>query len=138
MLRKKMAARQMNVVFEPDGAGWHVFIPEVRGCRSHGRSISEARKNIREALALCDDELDDAARIAKTAEFIEEVRVPKAARRAVDRALKAREEASRKGAEAARTAAEGAKALRQAGLSLRDAAELLRLSHQRVKQLTDG
>jgi predicted RNase H-like HicB family nuclease len=138
MLRKKVAARQMSVVFEPDGAGWHVFIPAVQGCRSHGRSIAEARKNIREALALCDDELEDAARVAKTVEFVEEMRVPKAARRAVDRALKARQEAARKDAEAARTAAEGAKALRRAGLSLRDAGELLQLSHQRVKQLTDG
>jgi hypothetical protein len=82
MLRKKVAARQVTVVFEPDGAGWHVFIPEVRGCRSHGRSIGEARKNIREALSLCDDEFPNAARLAKTVEFIEEVQVPKAARRA--------------------------------------------------------
>jgi len=138
MLRKKVAARQVTVVFEPDGAGWHVFIPEVRGCRSHGRSIGEARKNIREALSLCDDEFPNAARLAKTVEFIEEVRVPKAARRAVDRALRAREEAQLKDEEAARSAAEGAKALREAGLSLRDAGELLHLSHQRIKQLTQA
>jgi predicted RNase H-like HicB family nuclease len=138
MLRKKVAARQVSVVFEPDGAGWHVFIPEVQGCRSHGRSIAEARKNIREALALCDEEVPAAARLAETVEFLEDVRVPKAARRAVDRALRARETALRKDAEAAKTAAEGARALRQAGLSLRDAGELLHLSHQRVKQLTEA
>jgi len=136
MLRKKVAARQMTAVFEPDGVGWHVFIPEIAGCRSHGRSIAEARKNIREALALCEEELPGAARLAKSVELIEEVRVPKAVRRAVDRALRAREEAQRKEAEAARSAAEGAKALRGAGLSLRDAGELLKLSHQRIKQLT--
>ena len=138
MLRKKMAFSQVTVVFEPDGPGWHVFIPEIRGCRSHGRSIAEARKHIREALALCDDEVPNAARFAKTVDFIEQIRVPKAARKAIDRALKDRAEALLKDAEAAKSAAEGARALRQAGLSLRDAGELLRLSHQRIKQLVEA
>lgn len=137
MLRKKVATRQVTVVFEPDGAGWHVFIPEVQGCRSHGRSIAEGRKNIREAFALCNEEDSDADRLEHTVEFVEEMRVPKAVRRAVDRALRAREAADRKVAEAATSAAEGARVLRQAGLSLRDAGELLHLSHQRVKQLTE-
>jgi predicted RNase H-like HicB family nuclease len=133
-----MAARQLNVVFEPDGAGWHVFVPEVQGCRSHGRSIAEARRNIREALSACDDELADAPSVAKTAVFVEDIRVPKAARKAVDRALRAREEARRKDTEAANSAAECAMALREVGLSLRDVGELLRLSHQRVKQLIEA
>lgn len=136
MLRKRMAPRELKAVYEPDGAGWHVSIPEIAGCRSHGRSIAEARKNIREALALCDDELPGAARLARTITLVDEVRVPRAARRAVDRALRARAESAEKDAEAARTAAEGARALREAGLSLRDAGEVLRLSHQRIKQLT--
>jgi predicted RNase H-like HicB family nuclease len=46
----------LNVVFEPDGGAWHVHVPAVPGCRSHGRSLSEARRNIREALALFDQE----------------------------------------------------------------------------------
>ena len=137
MLRKKVVARQVKVVFEPDGAGWHVSIPEVAGCRSHGRSIAEARKNVRGALALCDDVLEDAEEIAETAVFEEEVRVPSAARRAVDRARRAREEAARKDAEAAKAVVESAKALRRAGLSLRDTGELLGLSHQRIKQLVE-
>jgi predicted RNase H-like HicB family nuclease len=128
----------MNVVYEPDGSGWHVFIPEVQGCRSHGRSIAEARKNIRAALALCDEEIANAARVARSAQFVEEVRVPKAARKAVDRAREAREEAALKEAEALKSAAHGAKALQRAGFSLRDAGELLGLSHQRVKQLIEA
>jgi len=66
---RKVAYREMRVVYEPDGAGWHVYIPEVAGCRSHGRSIAEARKNIREALALCADEIPNAAAVAKKARF---------------------------------------------------------------------
>ncbi len=136
MLRSKVASRQVKVVFEPDGSGWHVFVPEVAGCRSHGRSIAEARRHIREALSLCEEELGEPVDVERDILWVEEVRVPKAVRRAVDRALRAREEAALQDAEAARMAAEGARALRQAGLSLRDAGELLRMSHQRIKQLT--
>jgi len=64
-VRTKMAA--LKVVFEPDGGAWHVYVPAVRGCRSHGRSLSEARRNIREALALFDRE---------SAELFEDVRLP--------------------------------------------------------------
>ena len=138
MLRKKVAPREVTVVFEPDGAGWHVYVREIQGCRSHGRSLSEARKNIREAVALCLDELDPPVRSLAQVVLTEQVRVPAAARKAVDRALRARAEAARKDAEAIQSAAASAKALRDAGFSLRDTGELLKLSHQRVKQLTSS
>lgn len=127
----------MRVVFEPDGSGWHVYIPAVQGCRSHGRSIAEARRNVREALAACSDVLPGAARLARTVLFVEDIRAPAEAQDAVDQALKAREALERTEDAAARAAARGARALRRAGLSLRDAGELLRLSHQRIKQLTE-
>jgi len=137
MLRKALVAREMKVVLEADGGGWHVHLPEVAGCRSHGRSIAEARRNIREALSLCEDVLPGASGIASKVTFVEEIRIPRAAQRAMTRALKARVEAQRKDEEAAKTAAEGARELRRAGLSLRDAGLLLQLSHQRIKQLTE-
>ena len=137
MLRKELVAREMKVVLEADGGAWHVHVPEVAGCRSHGRSIAEARRNIREALSICEDVLPDAARIAATVVFVEEIRVPRIAQRAMAKALKARLEAQKKDEEAAKSAAEGARALRRAGLSLRDAGVLLQLSHQRIKQLTE-
>lgn len=52
-VRTEVAA-PLKVVFEPDGGAWHVHVPAVPGCRSHGRSLSEARRNLREALALFD------------------------------------------------------------------------------------
>jgi predicted RNase H-like HicB family nuclease len=52
-VRTRLAA-PLKVVFEPDGGAWHVHVPAVQGCRSHGRSLSEARRSIREALALFD------------------------------------------------------------------------------------
>jgi hypothetical protein len=128
----------LRVVFEPDGSGWHVYMPDVPGCRSHGRSIADARRNIREALATCDDVLPHAAKVARHAEFVEEIQVPGDLRKAVRRALAARQELEVKEEAAARATALGAKALRRAGLSLRDAGELLHVSHQRIKQLTQG
>ena len=65
-VRTKVAA-PMKVVFEPDGGAWHVYVPAVQGCRSHGRSLSEARRNIREVLALFDRE---------DTELIEDVHLP--------------------------------------------------------------
>jgi predicted RNase H-like HicB family nuclease len=138
MPRKRVATRQFKVVFEPDGSGWHVYLPDVPGCRTRGRSIADGRRNIREALAACEDVVPNAAAIARSAEFIEHVCVPYEARKAVNRALQAREELAKREAEATTAAARGARALRRAGLSLRDAGELLHLSHQRIKQLTDG
>jgi hypothetical protein len=126
------------VVFEPDGSGWHVYIPDVPGCRSHGRSIADGRRNIREALATCDDVLPHAAQVARHAELVEDIRVASNLRKAVQRALATRQELEVKEEQAARAMARGAKALRRAGLSLRDAGELLHVSHQRIKQLTEG
>jgi len=138
MPRKRVATRRFKVVFEPDGSRWHVYLPEVPGCRTHGRSIADGRRNIREALAACEDAVPNAAAVAKSAQFIEHICVPYEVRKAVDRALQAREELAEKEEAATRAAARGARALRRAGLSLRDAGELLHLSHQRIKQLTDS
>ena len=60
-------AAPLKVVFELDGGAWHVYVPAVPGCRSQGRSLSEARCNLREALALFDRE---------DAELIEDVHLP--------------------------------------------------------------
>jgi predicted RNase H-like HicB family nuclease len=133
MPRTKLA-RTFKVIYEYDvdpkqGAGWLVHIPEVQSCHTDGRSLAEARRNIREALAVClDDEDRDA--IAEAATFDEEFRMPSALRKAVKRATKAREQAAKQRAaevEAARAIAET--------LSLRDAGELLGMSPEGVRKL---
>lgn len=55
------------VVFDPDESGWLARIPDLNGCHTWGPSIEEARKRIREALSLFDDE-------AEQAELVEDVR----------------------------------------------------------------
>jgi predicted RNase H-like HicB family nuclease len=131
MPRSKVA--HFKVVFEPepDGSAWNVSIPAVKGCCTYGRSLAEARANIREALSLYEEELDGKAdAVAASAVFEEEIRWPRAAREAARRIERAR----------ARIEAEEAKvnaATREitGALSLRDAGELLGLSHEGVRKM---
>jgi predicted RNase H-like HicB family nuclease len=119
-------AAPLKVVFEPDGGAWHVYVPAVQGCRSHGRSLSEARRNIREALALFDRE---------GAELVEDVRLPKSVSTALARAKKAHDALTTLQKAAQDRARASARQLLAVGLSLRDAGELMGLSHEHVKQL---
>lgn len=135
---RKQVAKDLTftVVLEPDGSGWHAHIPSVQGCRTWGRSLTEARRNVREALSTCEDVFPDAEAVAKRAVFVEDVRLPGATRKKLSAYTVAREEADVK-AERARVAAERAAVslIREAGVSLRDAGELLGLSRERVRQL---
>jgi regulator of protease activity HflC (stomatin/prohibitin superfamily) len=112
----------------------------VPGCRTWGRSLGAARRHIREALATCVDVFGkDADRIAATADLIEDVQLPAAAKRLLQRAVAARRDAEDQAVKAQAEAIKAAKALTaKLGLSLRDAGELLGLSHERIKQLTDA
>jgi predicted RNase H-like HicB family nuclease len=131
-----VAEVSFRAVYEPDEGGWHVHLPEVQGCRSWGRSIAEARRNIREALATCADAFEDADAVARDAEIVDDVRLPARAKRLVKRALQERAALQEREERAKVATAEAARALtEEIGLSLRDAGELLGLSHQRVKQV---
>ncbi len=120
------AVKSYRVVYELDESGhWIATVPRVKGCHSYGRSLSEARSRVREALGLF---VHDAAR----AQLTDEIRLPADMRRLVIsfRAARKRAERERKQADAvARRLAER--------LSRRDAAELLNISHQRVQQLAE-
>ncbi len=115
-----------RVVYEIDESGhWIATIPTVRGCHTYGRSLSEARSRIREALSLFVPR-------AGSAKLVDDVRLPPPMRRLVlqYRSARAHAEEDRKRAEtAARQLA--------ARLSRRDAADLLEISHQRVQQLAE-
>jgi predicted RNase H-like HicB family nuclease len=135
-MSRTQLARTYKVIFDyevdPDpakGSAWIVSIPEVQSCHTYGRSLAEARRNIREALAVC---LDDEAReaIAEAAIFDETIRMPRSLREAVQRASKARQQAAKQ--RAAEVAA--ARAVTET-LSLRDAGELLGLSAEGVRKL---
>ena len=132
-----MKAREFQVVFEPDDGGWHVHVPEVQGCRTWGRSISAARKNVRKTLGLCVDVLGEGAgEVAKVAIFVEDFKIPAAVKHDVEQAHAARRYAEAMVDLAQMRTTHAAKTLTgKLGLSLRDAGDLLGLSHERVKQL---
>ncbi len=124
-----------TVKYERDEAGWWIAeILEVQGCHTQGRTVSQARERIREALALFVEDKEAAA-----AKLVDDVRLPTPVRRVLSRAKAARERAERAQAESSSAAAAAVKALtKDAGLSMRDAGELVGLSHQRVHQLAHG
>jgi predicted RNase H-like HicB family nuclease len=125
-----MKRGKYRVVFERDESGaWNARVPSVRGAHSHGRTLEQVRRRIREALGLWVDDAD-------TAELVEEVRLPEPARAAIRTSRKARDGAHRQRQEAQAVTAEAARLLvEELDLGLRDAGELLGLSHQRVQQL---
>jgi predicted RNase H-like HicB family nuclease len=123
-----------SVMFSRDEAGWWIaqLRGEPKGVHSNGRTIGDARRRLREALAAA---LDD-DRAAEEAEFDEHIALPMGAERARAVATVARKRAEAQAKEAQeRTAAAVRELSVRAGLSMRDIAELLGLSHQRVQQL---
>ena len=121
------AVKRYRVVYQLDeSAHWIASVPRIKGCHTYGRSLSEARARIREALSLF---VDDAAR----AELADEIRLPADMRRLVVTFRTAREHAERD-----RKQAETAARRLAERLSRRDAAELLNISHQRVQQLAEA
>jgi predicted RNase H-like HicB family nuclease len=133
MFRKEMAAMKRGkyrVIFERDpGGSWLARVPSVRGCHTHGRTLEQARRRIREALSLWVDDAD-------TAELVETVDLPDRVQATIKRSWTSRKVARREHKKAQESAAKAARVLvDDVGLSLRDAGELLDLSHQRVQQL---
>jgi predicted RNase H-like HicB family nuclease len=119
-----------RVVIERDESGaWIARVPSIRGCHSHGRTLDQARRRLREALGLWVDDAD-------SAKLIEEIRLPARVRTAISRSRKARRQAKHERDRAQLAMKAAAETLvEEVGLGLRDAGELLEISHQRVQQL---
>jgi predicted RNase H-like HicB family nuclease len=66
--------KRITVTFERDERGWLARVPDVQGCHTWGRTIREARANIREALAACDAQYKDAQAVGRLVTFIDDVR----------------------------------------------------------------
>ncbi len=50
----------VRVVFEPsDEGGYTVYVPALPGCLSEGETLDEARRNIREAIELYLEPVDE-------------------------------------------------------------------------------
>ncbi len=123
-----------TVKYEHDNGGWWVASAiGLKGCHTQGRSIDEARRRIREAIAAC---LDLTAKNKARLEIHDAIKVPAATKRLLAKLAKARAKE-----EAASTAARKAagRAVRELtermNLSRRDAAALTGYSFQRIQQL---
>jgi predicted RNase H-like HicB family nuclease len=78
-----------RVVYEIDESGhWIASVPAVRGCHTYGRSLSEARSRIREALGLF-------VTHAAPAKLVDDVRLPAAMKRLLLQYRNARAHAER-------------------------------------------
>jgi predicted RNase H-like HicB family nuclease len=122
-----------TVRYERDETGWWVAqVKEAPAAITQGRTIAEARRRIREALALALD--DDAA--AKRAKLIDDVKLPADVRRALEDARAARARLADESKKAQKTTAKAVRTLLESmHLSVRDAGDLIGISPQRVHQL---
>lgn len=65
---------KLKVVIEPDpgDGGYVASCPALPGCHSQGETIAEARRNIRDAIRLCLEVLNERTKArSKTARLIE-------------------------------------------------------------------
>jgi predicted RNase H-like HicB family nuclease len=122
-----------TVRYERDETGWWVAqVKEAPAAITQGRTIAEARRRIREALALALD--DDAA--AKRAKLIDDVKLPADVRRALEDARAARARLADESMKAQKSTAKAVRTLLESmHLSVRDAGDLIGISPQRVHQL---
>jgi predicted RNase H-like HicB family nuclease len=110
--------------------GWRAILGEETRVSTNGRTLAQARAQLRAAAALW-LHLDPAA-----FELIDQVRLPENIQVALDTAARDRTESHAAQQTAMASSREAARLLvNVAMLSRRDAAEILGLSHQRVQQL---
>lgn len=41
-----------RIIIEPDGKYFHAYVPALSGCHTFGKTITEAKKHVREAIAV--------------------------------------------------------------------------------------
>jgi predicted RNase H-like HicB family nuclease len=81
--------KRYTAIVERDESGsWLARIPSIRGCRTHGRTLEQARTRLHEALGLWIDRPEDAV-------IEEAIRLPADLRTAIQRSRRTRERAER-------------------------------------------
>jgi len=125
----KKKTKRYKVTFLRDEDGWWVAsATDIKGCHTQGKTISQARERIREAMSLFDVpddvELDEVIHVGtkQLDALVEKLRATRA-------------EAERVASESAEQTRVVATRLAEAGLSRRDVGELVGVSFQRVQQL---
>lgn len=118
--------------YDPDDRAWIVEVAEEPRCHTWGRNLAQAKRNIRDALALwLDTDRHDL-------QVVDQVNPPASLAESVAQMHELRRAAQHAEQEAATATLSVAGQLRQAGLSMREASEVLGLSYQRIGQLAGG
>lgn len=122
--------KRYTVRYERDEGGWWVAtVPRIHGCHTQGRTLAEARRRIREALALFVDH-------AEKADLRDEIHLPKDVRRTLLQVAEYRHDVAKLQKRSAGAIEKAVKQLTERlNLSTRDQADLLGLSHQRIHQI---
>jgi hypothetical protein len=119
---------EYRVVYRKDGRGWRGSVRGHRRARARGRTLRVTRVRLRRALALLVDDPD-------AIDFVEDVRLPGAARRLLGRHWAARRRLTGAQARADAAAREALRALKELSLGVRDASDLLGLPALKLEKL---
>jgi hypothetical protein len=116
------------VTYRKDGRGWRASVKGYRRAQARGRTIRQTRVRLRQALALL---LNDTT----TIDFVEDVRLPGAARRLLGRHWAARRRVSGAQSRADAAARAALQALKELSLDVRDASDLLGVPPMKLEKL---
>ena len=112
---------------------WFARVRSIKGCHTQARTIDQAKERIREALLLFTTSSDENM-ILK-----DNIRLPQDVRTSVRRCTSAKRLAERANTNAQKITKSAVSALiKDMNLSMRDAAFLLKVSHQRIHQVTSS
>lgn len=126
------APTNYTAIYSYDAAdhAWNVHVSGLPGCQTYGKSIRQAQRRIREAVALWLDVEPERVNLRD--------RFPAELTAVAAEVARARGAAERAGERAQAQTADAVRMLTSLGLSRRDAGDLLGLSHQRVHQLLEA
>ena len=66
---------KVNIIIETDQEGYYAYAPELEGCQTQGNTLEEVMANIREAVELYLETMDEEERKQRLSEEIPLVRI---------------------------------------------------------------
>jgi hypothetical protein len=122
---------EYRVVYRRDGRGWRGSVRGFRGAHARGRTLRITRVRLRQTLALL-------VQNPETMDFVEDVKLPGAARRILARHWAARRRVADAQGRADAAAHAALRALKDLSLGVRDASDLLGVPPLKLEKLWRG